>query len=58
VGLCKFDRRAGGDVIRGGNGGWFGFEEGEETGEGEVAGDTASSVGDMTAAIFMNRLYG
>jgi len=58
VGRCKFDRRAGGDVISGGNGGWFGFEDGEETGDGEVGGDTVSSVGDMTAAIFVNCLCG
>jgi hypothetical protein len=52
-GRCKVDRRAGGDVISGGNGGWLGFEEGEETGDGEVAGEVVdvSSVGDTTAAI-------
>lgn len=51
VGLCRVDRREGGDVINGGNGGWLGFEDGEDTGEGEVAGETVSSVGDMTTAI-------
>jgi len=52
MGLCRFDRRAGGDVISGGNGGWLGFEEGEDTGDGEVAGEAeVSSVGDMTAAM-------
>jgi len=56
VGLCKVDRRAGGDVISGGKGGWFGFEDGEETGDGEVAGETVSIVGDMTAAILASRL--
>jgi hypothetical protein len=54
VGRCRFDRRVGGDVIRGGNGGWFGLEDGEDMGDGEVAGDTVSSVGDMTAAISVN----
>ena len=58
VGLCKVDRRAGGDVISGGKGGWFGFEDGEETGDGEVAGETVSIVGDMTAAILASRLVG
>jgi hypothetical protein len=38
----------GGDVIRGGRGGWFGLTPGDETGGGEVAGD---DVGDMTAVI-------
>ncbi len=53
-GRCRFDRRVGGDVINGGKGGWFGFEEGEVAGEGECAGDTeVSSVGDITAAIFV-----
>ena len=43
-----------GDVISGGKGGWFGFEDGDESGGGEVAcGDVVSKVGDMTAAIFM-----
>jgi len=52
MGRCRFDRRAGGDVISGGNGGWFGFEEGDDTGDGEVAGEAeVSIVGDMTAAM-------
>lgn len=38
-------------MIKGGNGGWFGFEDGEETGDGEVAGDVVSNGGDMTAAM-------
>lgn len=41
-----------GDVIRGGSCGWFGFEDGEDIGDGEVAGDdVVSNVGDITAAI-------
>ena len=52
VGRCKFDRRAGGDVISGGSGGWFGFEAGEETGVVEDGDDTASIAGDITAVIF------
>jgi hypothetical protein len=56
VGRCRVDRREGGDVISGGNGGWFGFEDGEDTGDGEDAGETVSSVGDMTAAILVSRL--
>lgn len=38
-------------MINGGNGGWFGFEEGDMTGDGEVAGEEVSIVGDMTAAM-------
>jgi hypothetical protein len=58
VGRCKFERFAGptGEVINGGNEGWLGFGEGEETG-GEVAGEApVSSVGDMTAAMMQSRL--
>jgi hypothetical protein len=58
VGRCKIDRREGGDVISGGNGGWFGFEDGEDTGDEEVAGETVSIVGDMTAAILVGRPLG
>lgn len=58
VGRCKIDRREGGDVISGGNDGWFGFEDGEDTGDEEVAGETVSIVGDMTAAILVSRLVG
>lgn len=39
----------GGDVIRGGSGGWLGFTPGDAMGGGEVAGD---DVGDMIAVIF------
>jgi hypothetical protein len=57
LGRCRVDRRLVGDVIRGGNGGWFGFEDGEEIGDGEVAGDdVVSSVGDMTAVILKGRV--
>ena len=45
-------------MISGGNGGWFGFEDGEETGDGEVAGETVSIVGDMTAAMLVSRFVG
>lgn len=46
------ERRVVGEVINGGKGGWFGFDEGDEIGEGDVAGDiVVSSVGDITAAI-------
>ncbi len=40
--------RAGGEVMRGGSGGWFGFVDGGETAGGDVAGD---ELGDMTAVI-------
>lgn len=36
-------------VMMGGKGGWLGFEVGEETGGGEVAGDEAA---DMTVDMF------
>lgn len=41
MGLGKFVRRggAGDEVISGGSGGWLGFEDGEVTTGGEVAGD-------------------
>ena len=45
-------------MISGGNGGWFGFEDGEDTGDGEVAGETVSIVGDMTAAMLASCLVG
>ena len=56
VGRCKFVRRAGagGDVISGCNGGWFGFEEGLVTGDGDLGGsDVVSNVGDMMVVIFV-----
>lgn len=40
----------GGDVIRGGSGGWLGFVPGEVIAGGEVAGD---DVGDMIAVMFL-----
>ena len=54
IGRCSVVRRAGGEVISGGRGGWFGFEVGEEIGDGDVAGDgdEVSSEGDITAVIF------
>lgn len=48
MGRGSADLRDGGEVMRGGNGGWFGFEDGEETAGGDVAGD---EFGDMTAVI-------
>lgn len=57
VGRCRLVRREGGDVINGGNGGWLGFEDGEDTGDGEVAGETVSSAGDMTTAILVSCLW-
>jgi hypothetical protein len=40
-------------VINGGNEGWFGLEEGELAGDGDVAGEeVVSIVGDITAAMF------
>lgn len=57
MGRWRVDRRLDGEVISGGNGGWFGFEDGEEIGDGEVAGDDAvSNVGDMTAVILKGGL--
>lgn len=50
-GRCKVERREGGDVTSGGRGGWFGFEEGEEVGDGEVAGRIDVSSGDIVAAM-------
>jgi len=47
-GRFKFDLRAVGDVISGGNGGWFGLEEGD-------TGDDVSTVGDITAAMMVIR---
>lgn len=44
-------RRAGGDVTNGGRVGWLGFEDGEETIGGEVAGD---ELGDMIVVILGN----
>ena len=41
-------RRGGGDVISGGRGGWLGFEVGEASAGGEVAG---LEPGDMIAVI-------
>jgi hypothetical protein len=39
-------------VISGCNGGWFGFEEGLVTGDGDLGGgDVVSNVGDMTVVI-------
>ena len=44
-------------MINGGSAGWFGLDEGEETGEGEVAGeDVVSNVGAMMAVILNGRL--
>jgi len=41
-------------VISGCNGGWFGFEEGLVTGDGDLGGgDVVSNVGDMTVVIFV-----
>lgn len=40
-------------MTKGGNGGWFGFEEGEDMGDGDVGGDDVSSVGDITAVILV-----
>lgn len=37
-GLERVERRLGGEVTRGGRGGWFGFVEGEAAG-GEAAGE-------------------
>lgn len=45
----------GGDVTRGGNGGWFGFVEGGDIGGGDVAGD---EVGDKTAVILLLPYWG
>lgn len=42
IGRGMADRREGGDVIRGGSGGWLGFADGEcdnTTAGGDVAGD-------------------
>lgn len=53
-GRCKVDRRVLGEVINGGSGGWFGFEEGEVTAGGdEGGGDDVSSGGGITAAILL-----
>ena len=38
-------------MIIGGSEGWFGLEEGDETGDGDVAGEDASNVGDITSVI-------
>lgn len=43
-------RREGGEVMRGGRGGWFGLDPGDEMAGGDVAGDDD---GDMIAAIFL-----
>ena len=52
VGRCRVDLRWGGDVISGGSAGWLGFEEGEDTGDGELGGgDVVSSGGDIMVAI-------
>lgn len=63
AGCCRFGRfggaAAGGDVIKGGNGGWFGFDDGEDNGEGDIGEEVAaSSIGDMTAAILVGRYVG
>jgi hypothetical protein len=50
MGRGKVVRREGGEVIRGGSGGWFGLDPGDEMAGGEVAGDDD---GDMIAAIFV-----
>lgn len=53
-GRCNVALPVVGDVIRGGRGGWFGFDEGDESGDWEeVCGEEVSIVGDMTAAIFV-----
>ena len=44
-------------MINGGNGGWLGFADGEDTGDGEVAGETVSSAGDITTAILVSCLW-
>lgn len=46
-GRCRLERRAGGEVISGGSGGWFGFGD-NDAGAGEVDGD---EVVDMTSVI-------
>lgn len=46
-GRCKLDRRAGGEVISGGSGGWVWFGD-NDAGAGEVDGD---GVVDMTSVI-------
>lgn len=38
-------------MISGGNEGWFGLEVGDETGDGDVAGEDVSNVGDNTSVI-------
>lgn len=47
MGRCRVDRRAGGDVMSGGRGGWFGFEAGEVTGDWEFTGKPEVSRGDI-----------
>lgn len=42
---------AGGEVMSGCREGWFGFVEGEDTGEGDVGGRLVSSEGDNVVAI-------
>lgn len=37
--------------MSGGRGGWFGFEEGEDVGDGEVAGRIDVSSGGIVAAM-------
>lgn len=46
-GRCRLERRAGGEVISGGSGGWFGFGD-NDVGAGELDGD---EVVDMTSVI-------
>jgi hypothetical protein len=52
IGRGRVDLRLGfgGDVIRGGSGGWLGFAPGEAIAGGEAAGEV---VGDMIAVIFL-----
>jgi hypothetical protein len=47
IGRGSVDLRGGGDVMRGGKGGWSVFEEGDDTTGGDVAGEVC----DMTAVI-------
>jgi hypothetical protein len=55
MGRGSVDRRAGGEVIIGGSGGWLGFAPGDEMDGGDVAGDDD---GDIIAVILQQSIGG
>jgi hypothetical protein len=50
IGRGRVLRLVGGEVIKGGKGGWLGFDDGDDTTGGEVAGD---EVDDIMMAVVM-----